>query len=117
MNRTVAVASLLLLSGLPVQSALAKCPGENQSEMNQCAAQAADRATLAMKAAYNKAYAQLEPEDKADLFNSQVAWIQYMRAWCLVSTSSSKGGSIRPLEVAMCHETLTKAREKDLKSF
>lgn len=117
MNRAVAATSLFLLSALPFQAALAKCPGESQAEMNQCAGEAAERATQTMKATYNKVYAELEPEDRADLFKSQVAWIQYMRSWCLVSTVSSKGGSIRPLEVAMCHETLTKAREKDLKSI
>lgn len=117
MTRTTAAAMLLLLSAIPVQAALAKCPGETQSEMNECAAQEAERATHSMKAAYNRVSAGLDPEDRAELFKSQVAWIQYMRAWCLVSTSTSKGGSIRPLEVAVCNETLTKVREKELKSF
>lgn len=117
MTRNAALASLLLLFALPVHSALAKCPGETQTEMNQCAGEAADRATQAMKATYSKVHAQLEPEDRADLFKSQVAWIQYMRAWCLTSTVSSKGGSIRPLEVAMCHESMTKTRDEELKSI
>ena len=117
MTRSTAAAMLLLLSALPVQSALANCPGETQIEMNQCAAQKAERATQTMKIAYNKAFADLEPEDRTELFKSQVAWIQYMRAWCVVTTSSSRGGSIRPLEIAMCEEALTKAREKGLKSF
>ncbi len=85
--------------------------------MSQCASEIAQRATQTMKATYNKVYAEMKREERADLFKSQVAWIQHMLSWCLISTVPSKGGSIRPLEVAMCHEAQTKAREKDLKSI
>lgn len=109
--------TLVLFSVLHSQPALANCDGQSQAEMNQCAAERVEEATSAMKVAFNELHATLEDEDKLELFKSQVTWIQYMRSWCNAFTSSSKGGSIRPLEISMCQESLTRSREKELKSF
>ena len=111
------LAALVLLSAVYSQSALANSDGQSQMEMNQCAAERLEEATGTMKVAFNELHAALEDEDKKELFKSQVAWIQYKRSWCNASTASSKGGSIRPLEISMCQETLTRSREKDLRSF
>lgn len=108
---------VVLFIALHAQSALASCDGQSQMEMNQCAAERAEAATSAMNIAFNELYSGLEDEERFELFRSQVAWIQYMRSWCNAYTSSSKGGSIRPLEIAMCQETLTRSREKELSSF
>ena len=60
------------------------------------------------------AWLMLETEDKVDLAKSQDAWKDYIQYWCDADTASSKGGSIRPLEIAYCQEALTSARAKEL---
>ena len=107
--------TLLSLSSIPF-IAHAECPGMTTVEINECAALDLEKANNSMKAAYNKLFKSLEPEEQKDLHNSQVSWILYSRAWCMVETSGSKGGTIRTSEITYCRESLIKERERQLKS-
>lgn len=50
------------------------------------------------------------------LRDAQRAWIQYRDAACSVEGHLHFGGSIRPLIVSSCKETLTRARTESLRS-
>ena len=106
--------TLFAISLIPVV-AQAKCPGMSTVEMNECAAIDLEKANNSMKATYNKLFKTLELEEQNFLHNSQVSWILYSRAWCMVETSGSKGGSIRASETTYCLQSLTREREKQLK--
>ena len=114
MKGSILVAAVLMaLSG----TAFARCPGDTQVEMNQCAADALAKEKAEMYRIYNQAYAKLDSTNQAILKRSQVSWIRYMRSWCTVETYQSEHGSIRPMEIGMCQEGLTKSRAKQLMDF
>lgn len=91
-------------------AALARCPGDTQSEMNQCSAEDYKRADADLTKAYHKL------EKSAGLITAERAWIAYRDAECAYETSSVEGGSMAPLVNATCMTQLTKERTSILKS-
>jgi uncharacterized protein YecT (DUF1311 family) len=96
---------------LLASAAFADCPGVSQLEMNECAAADHDKADAELTALYAK-FKPVTPEMRA----AERAWIAYRDAECAYEGHESIGGSIHPMEVAMCQTARTRERIAVLKS-
>ena len=112
----IATCGILLSAAFLPVAVKADCPGMATVEINECAAIELEKAQNSMKSNYNTLHKSLAAEGRQLLHKSQVAWILYSQDWCMVATSDSKGGTIRNSEITYCLESLTKEREKQLKS-
>lgn len=89
----------------------ANCPGETQYDLNQCAHalyQISDRRL-------NSVYKRLEPSD--GLVRAQRAWIAYRDAQCAYEGQNFEGGSMQPMIISGCLETMTNDRIKLLEAI
>ncbi len=114
--KTVLIVSALL--GLIGSAAFAQnedCSNAvKQIELNSCA----DRSFRAADAELNQIYQALAQKvtkpGAAKLNAAQRAWIAYRDAQCAFETAGTEGGSIHPMIVSGCLETLTRAQTKRL---
>lgn len=119
--RATVLALYLTTVGLPVSAFSQECDlnDESQMGMNICA----DAAYKAADARLNKAYAAVRAatDDSAGsrklLVEAQRAWIAFRDAECAFSTEDSKDGSIYPMLMAECLESLTDERTKQLEAY
>lgn len=90
-----------------------------QTDMNLCAARAADAADATLNTLYQKIRARLKGDDPtiALLTATQRAWIAFRDAECDFASSSVAGGSVHPMIRAGCIETLTLARSEDFRQY
>jgi len=101
-----------------------------QQAMNFCAAQdfrAADRVLNAIwpearqwAKEKDTAIEQWQPEHAVawdNLLKAQRAWIDYRDAHCMTESMYAAGGTLQPLLIASCRTTLTKERNRQLKSL
>ncbi|PPD40931.1 MAG: hypothetical protein CTY15_14245 [Methylocystis sp.] len=99
----------------PASAAERNCADLNtQLEINVCQAERFDKADAALNAAYAKLAAKVSPQGKTQLVEAQRAWIKYRDAQCAFETLGTIGGSINPMEVAICRAELTKEQTKRL---
>ena len=89
---------------------LAACPGNNQMEMNQCAANDYRSADKELNAYYSKL------EKTKELIAAERAWIAYRDTECAYQVKAVEGGSIAPLIQSSCLADLTRQRLKQLMS-
>lgn len=90
-----------------------------QTDMNICADQAlnADAATL------NQLYRQIQARLNGDapaqkqLVVAQRSWVVFRNAECDFAASATDGGSIHPMIISDCRDTLTKQRITNFKSY
>lgn len=107
--------ALSLVFGLLCSGAMAACPGQTQSEMNDCAAADYQRADAALNAAWGPAKSYAESAGiGAQLLDAQRKWIAFRDAACLAEADLFAGGLIRPLMWFTCLTRLTQRRTEDL---
>jgi uncharacterized protein YecT (DUF1311 family) len=87
-----------------------------QFEMNKCADKDYRAADKALNEAYRNVLAAQQGDD-AKLKAAQRAWIAFRDAECTFRTADDEGGSIQPMDYAMCMTTLTRERTKQLRDY
>ena len=85
-----------------------------QIAMNQCAAEAYKSEDALLNQNYKALRAKLSAEQKADLKNIQLTWLEYRDQHCAFESARYEGGSIYPLIVSGCLHKLTMQRNSVL---
>lgn len=88
-----------------------------QMGLNQCYGRLADKADAELNKLYQQLIAKSEGKEKDSLRAAQRAWVAYRDKECDYETVAEEGGSIRPMEIAICVADKTRARVKEFKSF
>lgn len=98
-----------------------------QGEMNLCAARDYEAAEKELNTAWKDARAAAKktdddlPEDlrgaEKALLAAQRGWIAYHDGSCDLSAFEARGGTMEPMVVSGCLETMTRARTKELRDF
>jgi len=110
-------ASLLLLSLLQFTGpalALDCSSPSNQSDMNLCATNDLKRQNQKLNESYNAIRAKLDPKQKQDLKQVQLAWIKFRDMDCKFEASGVQGGSAYPMVLSACLSARTIQRDKEL---
>jgi len=92
------------------------CADQTQSGLNICATAAFRKADDRLNAVYRAITARLkdDADTRALLVTAQKAWLGFRDAECTFLTSPAAQGSIHPMLVAQCRETLTLKRVAEL---
>ena len=87
--------------------------------MTVCADQAFKKADAELNAVYKQITSRLKdnPDAAKLLVTAQKSWVNFRDAECAFSTSSAAQGSIYPMLVAQCRDTLTRKRVVELKAY
>ncbi|HEY2068884.1 MAG TPA: lysozyme inhibitor LprI family protein [Rhizomicrobium sp.] len=87
-----------------------------QMEMNECANTNAEAADKALNALYSRVMASRTSQaDKDGLKQAERSWIKYRDKTCADEVGAEEdGGSIWPMEMAMCQQKQTDARLRTL---
>lgn len=97
-------AACLMLTSLTAASAA--CPGQTQSEMNQCAGAKFQATEQKLNVIYGKL------EKTAGLIKSQNAWVTYRDAQCAYEAEDFEGGSMQPMIIGECRAAMNHDRAK-----
>jgi uncharacterized protein YecT (DUF1311 family) len=109
--------ALAFFSAAPVAATEMNCGGLNtQMELNICEGKKLDKADAALNDVYAKLSRKVSAEGKAKLLDAQRAWLKYRDQQCAFETLATVGGSIHPMEVAICLTELTKDQTKRLRA-
>jgi uncharacterized protein YecT (DUF1311 family) len=121
---------MLLTLFLATATAQAGCANPvTQTQMNQCAQTAWQRADAVMTREWRASYAAMKARDNADTsrgggfgyasaaLNSQRAWLKFRDTQCVLEAGSYAGGSMQPLVRFTCLERLTKERAQQLRDL
>ncbi len=82
-----------------------------QTDMNMCAFESFERADTQMVEVFERAREHFSDKEMKERFvQSHEVWRQYRDNHCEFSADQYKGGTIRPLILAACMETLTQER-------
>lgn len=97
-----------------------KCAdAQDQATMNQCADASFRESDKKLNALYKQIEARLK--DDADtrklLVKAQQDWVRFRDAECDFQTAGAAGGSVMPMLVAQCRDSLTQSRVKDFGSY
>lgn len=89
---------------------------QNQTELNDCAAQTYKNADREMNTAYKKVMDTLKssPKKSKALLQAQRAWLKFRDADCAFLSSNSAGGSINAMNKALCLSERTTERTNSL---
>ena len=87
----------------------------SQAEASACAHEEYKAADAELNKVYGQLAGVLDAEDKAQLKESELAWIKYRDSYCSFESSQYKGGTIRPMIEAFCLARVTKAHAAELK--
>jgi len=93
-------------------------PCENrgsQAEASDCAYREYKAADAELNQIYGRLAATLDAEDKAQLKESELAWIKFRDSYCSFESSQYKGGTMRPMIESFCLARVTKAHAAELK--
>ena len=90
---------------------------KTQLEMNQCAKRDYDTATKEINQIYNEYRKRLNPSQKEQIKEVQLAWIKYRDLACKFESSGVSGGSAESMIVGVCLTRLTRARIAELKTL
>ncbi len=88
---------------------------KSQMEMNHCAHRAYRAADVQLNTVYRAVRARLGPQRRELLRLSQTAWIAFRDRECRFQAAEAEGGSMAPMLLAGCKETLTKERIRHLR--
>ena len=102
----------------PLAQAAADCgDAQTQSEMNQCFYAEYGKADNALNKTYQKALKLTSGEQRNLLQSAQKRWISYRDADCKFQTYASRDGSVNPMNTAICLQTKTEQRTKELEDM
>lgn len=90
---------------------------QTQTDMNQCASSDLDRETKKINKTYNDFRAKLNPTQKLQLKEVQLAWIKFKDLACQFEASGVKGGSAHSMVLAGCLTEKTRQRNKELEAL
>lgn len=103
---------------------------QTQSEMTRSSYRAQQNTERMLAAEWKKAQAWAAEQDKdldrsydkrptysAQLLKAQRAWISYKESHCEVEAWAARGGSMEPMLLASCIDTLSKERIRQLKNL
>jgi uncharacterized protein YecT (DUF1311 family) len=94
------------------------CMSQTQSEMNNQAKIAHQRADQEMTKVYKTVMSSLSSQiEKNQLLEVQRAWIKYKESHCKALANQYQGGSMYPLILYSCLEEITIERKKQLKKY
>jgi uncharacterized protein YecT (DUF1311 family) len=115
---TLTVAGVL---AIPVFSFAAdKCAtAEDQATLSQCADASFKKSDKRLNDLYKQIEGRLsdDVDTKKLLVQAQRGWGKFRDAECNFQTSGAAGGSMAPMLVLMCRDTLTKFRIKDFEGY
>jgi uncharacterized protein YecT (DUF1311 family) len=101
-------------SAAPAFQAVDCAHADDQASMNICAEQRFKAADAKLNAAYHALFAKVNPATRIQLQAAQQAWLAYRNAECTFETAATIDGSIHPMIVAGCLESMTRAQTKRL---
>jgi uncharacterized protein YecT (DUF1311 family) len=119
--RAILPALCLLSLGLGAPALAQECDPSDDSQIGMSICAGADY--VAADAELNKTYSELmerlsdDAEGRKLLQATQRAWIAFRDAECEFSTNDSRDGSIHPMLVSNCLESLTIDRTKQLAAY
>lgn len=120
---------LMLCAQAAAQEPKPDCANQiTQLDMNLCAAMDFDKADAELNEVWKDAreVARQLDRDISDtslkgaeksLLDAQRAWIGYRDGSCALAGWEARGGSMEPMLVSSCLETMTKARTTELRAF
>ena len=113
------IAGLVLLLPLPALAAEDCTRLSTQLEMNFCAGRNREAADAALNEAYRRIVARLGTDTATlgQLREAQRAWIAFRDAECTFAASGVEGGSIYPMILLGCRETMTRERISALRGY
>ena len=90
---------------------------QTQTDMNQCASSDLDRETKKINKTYNDFKAKLNPTQKQQLKEVQLAWIKFKDLACQFEAFGVEGGSAHSMVLAGCLTEMTHQRNKELEAL
>ena len=106
------------LSALPAAAQSPPCSDvKSQPEINACERQLADKSDAEMDKLYKKLQVTVDGAALKALNEAQRAWLAYREQECDFETIGEDGGSIRPMEEAICYRLKTTVRITELKQL
>ncbi|WP_343314227.1 lysozyme inhibitor LprI family protein [Brucella sp. BE17] len=92
---------------------------QDQATMNQCANENFIKSDEQLNSHYREIEKRLSDNDDAKklLVASQRAWIKFRDAECDFAASGTAGGSVQPMILAMCKDSLTTDRNKQFSEY
>jgi uncharacterized protein YecT (DUF1311 family) len=119
MRISKAVLTLAILGPLGVSQAEDCTNAANQTALTICADQAFKKTDAELNAVYKQITARLKDNQDASklLVTAQKSWVSFRDAECAFSTSSAAQGSIYPMLMAQCRDSLTRKRVVELKAY
>ena len=120
MKATISLLLALLLMSITISAQKQKpkpCEdAQTQADMNICFGNEYKKADAALNKTYQQLVAMLDDEEKVQLKNVENAWLKYRDANCEFVGDQYKGGSMRPMIVAICLADVTNNRTTELKN-
>jgi len=89
---------------------------QTQADMNICWGKEYKAADATLNQVYGQLMRKLEEADKTQLKQVEAAWLKYRDANCDFVGDQYKGGSMRPMIVAMCLADTTRNRTVELRN-
>lgn len=90
---------------------------QTSSDINQCAAADYKKADKELNSTYQKALKMTSGEQQNLLQSAQKKWISYRDADCKFQTYKASEGSVNPMNTAICLQTKTEQRTKELENM
>lgn len=120
MKTTILIAAAVVLAMPAFAFAKDKCAdAEDQATMNQCADAAFKKSDAKLNTLYKQIESRLkdDPDTKKLLVQAQRDWVKFRDAECDFQTAGAAGGSVMPMLISMCMDSLTQSRIKDFEGY
>ena len=115
-RRGIAALALFALAPLPAAAQSPACGGvKSQPEINACELRLYEKSDAELNRLYRQLRATADGRALQALEAAERAWIAYRDRECTFETIGEEGGSIRPMEEAICSRKMTAARAAELK--
>ncbi len=86
----------------------------NQMQLDQCAGQGFQAADAKLNKLYRTLMSKYDASNQALLKAAEKSWLAYRDTECSYETNGTVGGTINPMEDALCRTDKTNARIKEL---
>lgn len=90
---------------------------QTQTEINQCGSSDLERETKKINKTYNDYRAKLNPAQKQDFKEVQLAWIKFKDLSCKFEASGAEGGSMYSMVLSGCLAAKTAQRNKEIEAL
>ena len=87
-----------------------------QGALTSCADSAYHSADADLTRTYRRVFARLGAADRVKLRAAQRAWRRFRDAQCIFEAAAYDGGSMQPMIQALCLESLTRARTRQVRT-